>query len=251
MFLCKRCNNETKRKSGVQKYCLGCSNLADIERKKKYRENSKPKTPRSQQSLKSLSESNRLESRGHSVNDDSKRKITWMGDSLPDFLRVVRVSVPFSWSFSKNAIFSMSTQRGHVYIRKNARLVRDHLTIVLKKAVSEMPFFRGKVWLDILVQKPSNKGDAVNVVDSVCDAVKVAIGIDDRYFSIRRLDWEIVKENPKIFVGVAQEITEHHFVCTYCGKLWPESHKASHRSTCRHCRFDSHPVGGKQGEFKI
>jgi hypothetical protein len=98
-------------------------------------------------------------------------------------------------------------------------------------------FYRGKVWLDILVQKPNNRGDAVNLLDSICDVVKEAIGIDDRYFSIRRLDWEIVKKDPLIYIGIGQEISEHHFCCTYCGRMVPESEKSAHKRTCKNCRF--------------
>ena len=85
-----------------------------------------------------------------------------------------------------------------------------------------MPIVHNKVWIDILVQKPNHKGDAVNVVDLVCDAVKDAIDrVDDRWFCIRRLDWQIVKGDPRLFVGVGQDSDEDCQVCSYCGQIKP------------------------------
>ena len=82
-------------------------------------------------------------------------------------------------------------------------------------------FFNNKVWLDVLVQKPNHKGDAVNVLDLVCDAIKEAIGVDDRWFAIRRLDWEIVKDNPRLVLGVSQDSDVDSQLCSYCGQIKP------------------------------
>lgn len=86
---------------------------------------------------------------------------------------------------------------------------------------------QNRVWLDILVQKPNQRGDAVNFVDLICDAAKSAIGIDDRWFSIRRLDWQIVKDDPKIYIGIGQEDVPAVQACSSCGRLLPfsEFHK--------------------------
>jgi hypothetical protein len=244
-LVCKLCGKETYRKSPVQKYCEPCSEVKDFERKSKWAKEHPKKWGQKDlilQKKKTIEERARLENRGTQVAQRVRRGMSWPATLDEDFKNMVRVSVPFSWSFSKNAIFSMNTNSGHVFLRKKARGVRDALTMAIKAALSsEQPFYRGKVWLDILVQKPNNRGDAVNLIDSICDAVKVAIGIDDRYFSIRVLDWEIVKENHRLFVGISQSIEEHHAVCAYCGRLVPETHLSAHKRTCKTCRH--------QGEF--
>jgi hypothetical protein len=74
-----------------------------------------------------------------------------------------------------------------------------------------MPVVHNKVWIDILVQKPNHKGDAV----------KDTLPVDDRWFCIRRLDWEIVKDNPRLFVGIGQESDENCQVCSCCGQIKP------------------------------
>lgn len=61
------------------------------------------------------------------------------------------------------------------------------------------------------------------MLDVICDAVKVGIGVDDRWFCVRRLDWAIVKLNPTITVGVSQSVTEHHRACHLCGAIRPLS----------------------------
>jgi hypothetical protein len=59
----------------------------------------------------------------------------------------------------------------------------------------------------------------VNVVDLVCDAVKDATGLDDRWYSIRCVDWQIVKVDPMLFVGLGQEDVGDAQACSTCGRL--------------------------------
>ena len=105
------------------------------------------------------------------------------------------------------------------------------------------PFYQNKIWLDILVQKPDHRGDAVNVVDLVCDGIKRGIGVDDRWFCIRRLDWQIEKHDPLLLIGIRQKATENCLVCPHCGAIKPfsEFNKAKHNpmgvgGECRDCR---------------
>ncbi len=129
-----------------------------------------------------------------------------------------------------------------MYIRKEIAKTKDDLIFQIKCAIGDRKFHKGKVWIDLLVEKPNNKGDAINVLDTICDCIKIAIGIDDRYFSIRRLDWDIIKTDPKIFIGIGQEITEENFACTYCGLLKSIKQISSNRRTCLDCR---HPNRNK------
>ena len=238
---CKLCGVTTVRRGPIQSYCIPCSEARDLERKRKWAAKNPPKTKtRENQKAKSIAERVRLQDRGRIASSKLDRGMGWPVSCDDDIYRFVRVKVPFSWGFSKNAIFSMNRKLGHVFIRKKSRDLRNNLTALIAKSVKDERFFTGKVWLDIFVQKPDNKGDAVNVVDMVCDAVKDAIGVDDRYFSIRKLDWQIMKENPMLYVGVGQSITEDHFYCCYCGREQPLTNRSSQKSTCKDCRFNTH-----------
>lgn len=161
---------------------------------------------------------------------------------VPDLLWIVRLAVPFSYASSKNHIW---TQRGRdpVARRADSRAFRAHLTEELRAALHGRRVAQNKLWIDIRVQKPNHKGDAVNVVDLVCDAIKDATGLDDRWYSIRSVDWEIVKQGSLLFVGIGQESDEDLQVCSTCGRSLLLDMFAKNRSSkrglarvCHDCR---------------
>jgi hypothetical protein len=160
----------------------------------------------------------------------------------PDLLWLIRVSVPFSYAASKNHIWTQR-QRDPVARRADSRAFRANLTAVLKAAVGDRRIAQNKLWIDIKAQKPNHKGDAVNMVDLVCDAVKDATKLDDRWYSLRMVDWEIVKGEPLLFVGIGQESDDDLQVCSSCGiaQLLAEfaknrSNRAGVARVCHGCR---------------
>jgi hypothetical protein len=239
-FNCKECGIETARRAPVQKYCLPCSDKRDIMRKTKWAKEHPQKVDPVKLAARREAKDARVRERGEIISHENRSNITWMATNEPDIQRVVRTAFPFTWGFSKNRIYSLGPKYGHVFIREEGRQLRHAVGLQIKRAMGDMKFYKGKVWLDIMVQKPDNKGDAVNVVDTICDIVKHAIGIDDRYFSIRRLDWEIVKTKPMIFIGIGQEIGSDHFVCAYCGRHLPLKRISAQRRTCLDCQHGSH-----------
>jgi hypothetical protein len=110
---------------------------------------------------------------------------------------------------------------GHVALRREARQSRSAIAVAVRRALGDQRVARNKLWLDILVQKPDHRGDAVNVIDLVCDAVKDGIGLDDRWFCIRRLDWEIVKRDPELVIGIGQDSDVDCQICSHCGRAKP------------------------------
>jgi len=166
----------------------------------------------------------------------------------PELAWVVKVAVPFSYKASKNAIYTSRPNSGHRALRRAAKEWRDALTLLLSRALKDSGKHvkHNKIWLDIFVQKENHRGDAVNVVDLVCDAVKVAAGVDDRWFCIRRVDWQVVKDNPRIFVGIGQEDCEDAQVCSCCGDIKTLEHFTMKKGNamgvdrvCRGCRSAS------------
>ena len=155
--------------------------------------------------------------RGVEANSEIAHSINWPADEQPVLVTLARIAIPFDYGLSKNAAWTMARGANYVYMKAHHKALRASIVAALRHDSTQ--WFNGKVWLDILIQKPSHRGDAVNMVDGICDAVKEAIDIDDNWFSIRKLDWQIVKTNPRIFIGIGQDITEHHQACSYCGKI--------------------------------
>lgn len=177
--------------------------------------------------------------RGIKINEMQRENISWYSPPDPDWL--LRVAIPFSYEMSKNHIWALQS-KGHVYLRQESRAAREQLAWAIKKALLDhkQKIVQAKLWIDIFVQKPNHKGDAVNVVDLVCDAVKDATGLDDRWYCIRALDWQIVKENPQLFVGISQTDNEDQKVCSFCGRILPLSVFKEGRRECPDCRKGAH-----------
>ena len=55
-----------------------------------------------------------------------------------------------------------------------------------------------------MVYKPRTNIDAINFIDAIADVLKDVIGVDDKWFSIKALDWEHDKVNPRIIVKIYQ-----------------------------------------------
>ena len=215
---CAECSAVVPTTSYTQRYCPPCSDVRDRTRKRLWaREH--PADPgiavRSRERVRS-----RTKAAGVERNEGSGRSVLWMGDEDPDLLWLVRVAVPFQYAWSKNHIYTMRSQ-GHVALRAESRAARDALALSIRSALHDRTPVQAKVWVDILVQKPNHKGDAINVVDLVCDALKLAIDVDDRWFSIRRLDWEIVKTDPQLIVGIGQDTDVPVQACSSCGFIQP------------------------------
>jgi hypothetical protein len=176
---------------------------------------------------------------GALANQEAKQSITWYDPDAPDLLWMVRVAVPFSYAASKNHIYALR-RTGHVALRRESRAKRDEIILMIRNSLGGRRVAHNKVWIDILVQKPNHKGDAINVVDLVCDALKDALGVDDRWFCIRRLDWEVVKENPNIFIGIGQDSKLDCQVCSYCGQIKElkefNASKYNHLGVGRECK---------------
>lgn len=156
---------------------------------------------------------------GKAANEQNRPDVdAWFKNPVPDLIWQERISVPFSYAASKNNIYAMR-RSGQLMLRRESKELRKKICLAMKAKLYGRKIAHNKVWIEILVQKPNHKGDAVNVVDLVCDALKDAIPVDDRWFSIRILDWHIIKEDPKLYIAIGQETDEDAQVCSYCGLI--------------------------------
>lgn len=259
---CLNCGAECRRRGPVQKYCEACSEQKDLLRKRLWaRTHPRSVEQKARQAEHSQRRAGEDRRAGAIANEHGRQSIFWNAAN-PDLVWSLRVAVPFSYAASKNHLFALRRQ-GHVALRRESRAMRTEITLRLRQALVGRRIAHNKVWLDILVQKPNHRGDAINVVDLVCDAVKDAIPVDDRWFCIRRLDWEIVKANPQLFIGLGQDSVEDCQICSYCGQIKPllAFNKAKHcplgvGRQCKDCRRQGRilakqhqePAGGRARE---
>lgn len=243
LIICEQCGGLSLRTGPVQKYCWPCSNERDLCRKKLWDRRHPPSPSQRARGVERRRVRKELaKEAGSKASRALARGTVWCEADAPPLLWKVTADVPFSYAVSKNHIYTMR-RTGHVALRREARVIRSDIIFAIKRALNGIRVVHNKVWIDILVQKPDHKGDAVNVVDLVCDAVKEAVGVDDRWFAIRRLDWEIVKNNPRLILGVGQDSTVDSQVCSYCGQIKPFSQFNQNKRNplgigreCRECR---------------
>lgn len=158
---------------------------------------------------------------GLKANKEATRSITLAENSRCELVWSVQVEVPFSYFASKNYIHQLSRSSGRVFVHRKSKAKRSEISAAIRSGLGEQRVAHNKLWIEILVQKPDHRGDAVNVLDLVCDAVKDAVPVDDRWFCIRQLDWEIVKENPQLIISIGQESPDDAQVCSFCGQIKP------------------------------
>lgn len=219
LFNCQKCDAEILRKNPAQKYCVSCSEEVSRATKSKWAK-ANPQPAKSPEQIKQAYTMRRKRAIaiGKAASIENQTPVSWDCSEPIDWIWSVRVAVPFTYAFSKNHIYRMG-RTGHVTLREECKSARLALGLAMRQALAGQKIATNKIWLDIFVQKPDHKGDAVNVVDTVCDSLKEVIGLDDRWYSIRRLDWEIVKQGGMLYVGICQDSDVDCQVCSLCGQM--------------------------------
>jgi Holliday junction resolvase RusA-like endonuclease len=112
------------------------------------------------------------------------------------------VAIPFDWGWSKNKMWKQKRGGGY-YMNPDTTDLYNFLFYKIRS--SKIPSFKAKekIYISIYAELENHRGDALNLVDTICDAVKQAILVDDRWFAIKSLDWEI-KKSGKIFIDIEQ-----------------------------------------------
>lgn len=226
---CQRCGVQAPRRGPVQKYCVPCSDARNQERNKR--------AVAQRKSAKSA-----IIARGMETSKANKTSLTWADQEGPCLDWVVRVAVPFMYAASKNHIYAINA-KGHVALRQEAKAYRAALALTLQSRLRKIKIGHKKLWIDIFVEKSSHQGDAVNVIDLVCDAIQDATGLNDRWYCIRRLDWSVSKHEPRLIVGIGQESGPDVQICSYCGRALSFDKFNKHKGNplgigreCKECR---------------
>lgn len=111
-------------------------------------------------------------------------------------------ALPFGGG-SKNAMH-ITTRKGRKVLSDSARKFKADVGILAMHAARDVKFKPGKIWLSIFVEMPTARTDAINLLDLIADGVQDGIGINDRNYSIWRLDSEVVKFDPQIYIALGQ-----------------------------------------------
>ena len=225
---CEQCGSEMLGNAS-RKFCDSCRKERKKESDKKTREKhlmehtEKNKREMQEQRLRGKELARKLND--NSLKDFCNKKI--------DAKLVVSFSIPFKTGMSKNFYLGIRHGGYGVYKKLEARTQEDLIVSKLQEGV----FRQNKVWLDFYVEKPTNRSDAVNVVDLVCDAVKKGIGVDDRWFSLGQVDWQVVKDRePQVYIKIYQEDVWDARVCALCGRILPEACFGNKKNNnCKEC----------------
>lgn len=161
----------------------------------------------------------------------------------PTLSWTITVSVPFDYAGSKNATWSLNG-RGVIFNRKESAEYKNTITgaVVRGLADSGIEPVHGRLWFDLFVRKPNHRGDALNFVDLASDAIEAAVGIDDRWFSLLGVDWEIVKHEPgELVITIGQESDVYVIACSSCGRVmpldkFPKNKSGNLHGVSRNCR---------------
>lgn len=102
----------------------------------------------------------------------------------------IEISIPYTPGLLKNKKSKFG--HGHYYTSKEYSDAVSSLKDIVWGKSRGQKWKEEKIFVDIFLQKPQKRIDVANLVDSVCDAIKEGIGIDDCWFA-PRTDWEYEK----------------------------------------------------------
>lgn len=217
-IVCADCNAAAPRTGASQRYCESCSKIRDVARKLKYA-TANPAPPEVRRKYAARKRS-RTVLAGIETSNGERWDLSSVFDDAAGMAWVRRFSVPFSYALSKNHLWSLGSE-GHVFLRGESRKARAYLAGEVKKALCDVSIVQDKLWISLIVQKPDHRGDAINVIDLVADAIKDALPLDDRWYCIKGVDWQIIKQEPRLYIGIGQSSTEDVRACSHCGRLLP------------------------------
>lgn len=110
--------------------------------------------------------------------------------------------IPLDWKLSKNQKITFSNGRT-IFNKDKSRVEKIAQDIGYLSMSKGIHWRKDKIWVVIEVHKPNHRGDCANFIDSLADAIKKGIQIDDAWFSFI-VDY-VIDEQAKIVIKVIQE----------------------------------------------
>ena len=163
------------------------------------------------------------------------------------WVRKAEITIPFHWAYSKNSLLKNGRRGRRLggtfmppdFVRRIRRDLADQIV-----AAADGPWPSRRTYLRLVVEKPNNRGDAINFIDVIADAAKRAIAVDDRWFSLLGVDWSVNRDAPHIFIGIYQDGHRPQQACSGCGIIGDSTLFADYESgrtasglhgRCREC----------------
>lgn len=140
-----------------------------------------------------------------------------------------RAEVPLDSGWSKNRMWLPRAGTHARRLSPDARARRDGLADALRAELGDdvrpnglvRPVVQDRLLVAVAAHKRDHRGDAVNVLDMVLDAVERATGLDDRWFEVAGLCWDVRPTDPSLVVAIGQQRRRDRAVCSVCGLVLP------------------------------
>jgi len=118
---------------------------------------------------------------------------------MPLSQKVIHFEIPLDWNLSKNKKYVSKYSKA---LNPKYKSILQGIGFLVKQSFPD--YIKAKVWVFIMVYKPTKTGDCSNFVDGVLDGIKMSDNMpDDNYYS-GVYDWAIDKENPRIEITIQQ-----------------------------------------------
>lgn len=218
-IVCEKCGKPDDKRGAQQKFCRECSPGHQKQRKLQW-QRTHPREPATERQKRCADRAAFIQKFG----EEQSVKLSKGFALLPDrsgSARAFQFQFPFVGHISKNAIVNigMMTGKPFIFVREDVNKLKEAISIITSAKVGSVLWPVSKTWIDVVVQKPNNRCDAINVVDTLCDGIKNGLGVDDKWFAIGRLDWELVFSNPSVFVQVSTDAIRAQKSCSTCGQI--------------------------------
>jgi hypothetical protein len=232
-------------KNQRQKYCRVCSDLIS-KKKHNIRNQAYKKSDKHVSKFSKWKEDGTLKNKASARQEKIKQRGFLRSEKLSNISKwdeyfisngyrwSEKIVIPWSKHLSKNSIWTHGSRNGHVFIRSEVRAVRNKISTLVKMSCAKHDIKKSKIWIGIFAQKPTAQGDAVNYLDLIADAIKDVMPVDDNFYSVDFIDWEIKKINPEVAIYIGQRAEHNHVICSYCGQLTIEENLSAVR-TCKFC----------------
>ena len=153
---------------------------------------------------------------------------------MPKMTQVLRFAIPYDTNLSKNRMLGIKKGKRFYFRNPQTKAIQEMIAWEIKG--SRTKWYADKLYVSIFVQKPYFGTAAINFVDTICDAIQVGTGINDCWIVLRRVDWQVIKINPKIFIEISQSGTEDKKPCSTCGRILTLNHFSGIKTKSGECK---------------
>lgn len=158
------------------------------------------------------------------------------------------------WDTAKQLNKNVRYARGrrNVFISAPARQAQKDTVAAIKLAVEAggRQWHQTKTWLEITIRKPNRFHDPINLLDYLADAIQDGTGVNDVWFAVSSLEWEI-SPDAGVDIRVWQEGEEDERICGGCFRILPETDFAESKGRCRPCVQEQQRVSYQRRKAKL